>query len=264
MITFTSAQLSAWVALFIWPLARILGLFAAAPVFSNQSIPVTVKICLGVCLTMLVAPLLPPLPSVDVMSMAGGAILVQQCVLGLAMGFVMRLIFAGVELAGESVTMTMGLSFASFYDPMTQGRTAVVTQLLGFLTTLVFLTSNLHLQLLESLVQSFLAMPIGGTSNASSAFGHIAMWAGIVFASGLQLALPIIGALLTTNAALGLLTRAAPQLNIFGVGFPITISVGMLLVGLTLPHLAGPITANLQTGLKEVGRISAPMPDQRK
>jgi flagellar biosynthetic protein FliR len=244
--------------MFVWPLARILGVFAVAPVFGNQAVPVAVKVCLGVGLTVLVTPLISVTGDINFASIAGMAVLAEQCLIGVAIGFTMRLVFAGVELAGETISMTMGLSFASFFDPMSQGRTAVVTQILTYLTTLVFLAANLHLQLIEALVQSFGSMPIGGSVSTNHMFGHLVTWAGNIFTSGLQISLPIVGALLITSAALALLTRAAPQLNIFGIGFPITLSVGILLIGAILPYLSGPLTAQLRGGLREVGTITSP------
>jgi flagellar biosynthetic protein FliR len=258
MITLTSGQLNLWIASFIWPLARILGVFALAPIFGNQAVPRTIKVALGGILALVVAPTLPPMPAFDAVSMNGMLILGQQVLIGTAIGFTMRLIFAGIELAGELIGLTMGLGFASFYDPLTQGRSSSISQLLAFLATMAFLAANFHLSLIAALFESFHFMPIGGTTAGIGSSSQIFMWGGHIFASALKLSLPILGALLATNAALGILTKAAPQLNIFGIGFPITISVGLLMTGLMLPYLAGPIVHEFDVGIQNISRISAP------
>src|SRR4051812_45986875 len=122
MITVTSAELNTWIASFLWPLTRILGLISVAPLFNNVSVPARVKIGLGIMLSIIIAPGVPALPAMDPTSLTGLLILVQQLVIGMAMGFAMRIVFAGIELAGEISSMTMGLGFAIFYDPQTRGR----------------------------------------------------------------------------------------------------------------------------------------------
>src|SRR5690606_17164678 len=114
MIHITSADLYAWITSFLWPLTRIIGLISVAPLYGNVSVPARVKIALGIMLSLIVAPLIPAPPAVDPMSLAGVLILAQQLVIGLAMGFAMRIAFAGIEMAGEISGMTMGLGFASF------------------------------------------------------------------------------------------------------------------------------------------------------
>ena len=122
MITLTSAELNTWIAALLWPLSRILGLIAAAPLFGNSSFPTTLKIALGVFLAMIVGPTVPALPAIDPMSWAGMLILAQQLVIGLAMGFAMRIVFAAIEMMGEISSLAMGLGFATFFDPQTSGR----------------------------------------------------------------------------------------------------------------------------------------------
>ena len=260
MITLSSEQLNFWIASFIWPLARILGMFALAPIFGNKAVPRTMKIALGAILALVVAPTLPPMPRFDPISMQGVLIIAQQVLIGVAIGFTMRLIFAGIELAGELIGLTMGLGFASFYDPMTQGRSSSISQLLSFLAMMAFLAANFHLALISAIFESFHYMPIGGTAAGVSSSTQIFMWGGYIFSTALKLSLPILGALLATNAALGILTKAAPQLNIFGIGFPITISIGLLVTGLMLPYLASPIIHNFDLGLQNIARITSTMP----
>jgi flagellar biosynthetic protein FliR len=144
---------------------------------------------------------------------------------GAAMGFSMRLVFAAIEYAGELASSTMGFSFASFFDPTTQGRSAAISQFLSMVATMAFLAVNAHLVLLAALSESFVSLPISSTPLSLAAPLELARLGSRIFSAGLQISLPIIAALLITNVALGILTRAAPQLNIFGIGFPITLAV---------------------------------------
>ena len=260
MITLTSVELNAWLAALLWPLSRVLGLIAASPLFGNTAVPVSVKVSLGVILAAIMAPALATLPAVDPMSMQGMLILVQEMLIGLGMGFTMRVVFAAIEMAGEVSSLTMGLGFASFFDPNTAGRSSAVGQMLTLIATMAFLAMNAHLVLLETLAESFITMPISATPMSTGAPLALALWGGKIFSTGLQLALPIVAALLITNVALGILTRAAPQLNLFGVGFPITLTVGFLLIGATLPYLNMPIQNWFNQGIeatRNVGRAAA-------
>ncbi|MGZ3182382.1 MAG: flagellar biosynthetic protein FliR [Telluria sp.] len=255
MLTLTSVQLNAWLAAFLWPLTRILGLITAAPVFGNASVPVSVKVMLGVLLAVVIAPVVPAGPAADPTSWAGLLILAQQLIIGLAMGFAMRIVFAAVEFAGEIASLTMGLGFASFFDPQTQGRSSGISQFLALVVTMAFLASNAHLALLAALAESFETMPVAAAPLASGGPAELVRWGGAIFSSGLQLSLPIVAALLVTNIALGILTRAAPQLNLFGIGFPISLGVGFLVISLALPYLNGPVQALFNRGLEASRRI---------
>lgn len=250
MITLTSVEMNTWIAALLWPLTRILGLIAAAPVFGNISVPVSVKLLLGVMLATIMAPAIPALPAADPISMAGLLILVQELLIGLAMGFAMRIVFAAIEMAGEVSSLTMGLGFASFFDPQTKGRSSAVSQMLALIATMAFIAVNAHLVLLSALAESFVSMPISATPMGAGAPWELASWAGRIFSAGLQLALPILAALLITNVALGILTRAAPQLNIFGIGFPVSLGVGLLVIGLVLPYLNTPFQNLFNQGIE--------------
>jgi flagellar biosynthetic protein FliR len=255
LLTFSSAELNTWMAALIWPLTRILGLIAAAPLFGNSSVPVTQKIALGLLLAIIIAPIVPALPAADPFSMAGLLIVLQELLVGLAMGFSMRIVFAAVEMAGEVTGMTMGLGFATFFDPQSQGRSSAISQFLALLATLAFLAANAHLVLLSALAESFSTLPIAATPLNAGGFAQLANWGGQVFAAGVQLALPIIAALLVVNIALGILTRAAPQLNLFGIGFPITLATGFFVLMLTLPYLTTPFEHLFNEGIEMVRKL---------
>lgn len=258
MISFTSAELNTLIAGLLWPLSRILGLFATAPLFGNRTIPVRVKISLGILLSLIVAPIVPALPAVDPMSLTGLLILMQQMVIGLAMGLAMRIVFAAIEMAGEIVGMTMGLGFATFFDPQSKGHSSAISQFMSLLMLMLFLAANFHLVLLSTLVDSFITMPIAADSFGASSFQLLASWGGRIFSAGVQLSLPIVAALLINNIALGVLTRASPQLNLFGIGFPIAIGVGFIMIALTLPYLAVPMERLLQEGIEMSRQLALP------
>ena len=248
MISLTDAQLNAWLISFIWPLTRILGLIMVAPVFGHRAVPGRVKIGLGIFIALIVSPGLPPMPDVGLGSWHGLFILVQQFLIGLSIGFIMRIVFAAVEAAGEIVGLQMGLGFASFFDPQSAGQTLVVAQFFNLLATLLFLAVNAHLLLLGVLADSFKSLPISVQPLSTAGFYNVAAFGSTVFAVGLQLALPLITILLMTNLALGILTRSAPQLNIFAIGFPITLGVGLIVLDLTLPYFVPQLEQMLQNG----------------
>lgn len=250
MISLTDAQLNAWLISFIWPLTRILGLIMVSPAFGHRSVPGRVKIGLGVFIALIIAPTLPPMPDVGLGSWHGLFILVQQLLIGIAIGFTMRIAFAAVEAAGEIIGLQMGLGFASFFDPQSAGQTLVLGRFFNLLAVLIFLAVNAHLLLIGILVESFHSLPISHQPLSASGFYNLAAYGSTVFSTGLQLSLPLIAILLMTNLALGILTRSAPQLNIFAIGFPITLGVGLIVLNLTMPYL-GPLFEQLiQNGLK--------------
>jgi flagellar biosynthetic protein FliR len=252
MISFSTADINLWIAGLLWPLTRIMGLIAASPLLGNSAVPASVKISLGVLLAMIVAPAVPALPAADPMSLAGLLILVQEMLIGLAMGFSIRIIFAAVEMAGEISSLTMGLGFATFFDPTTQGRSSAISQFLALVATMAFLAVNAHLVLLSALVESFSTLPVSAVPVYGGGFKQLADWGGRIFSTGVQLSLPIVAALLITNVALGILTRAAPQLNLFGIGFPITLGVGLLVIAMTLPYLVTPVQNLFLDGIERV------------
>lgn len=238
MISITSAQLDAWLAAFIWPFFRILALIGSAPILGNPSVPQRVKIGLAAAITFVVAPVLGTMPQVEAGSAAGLLILAQQVSIGLAMGLAMRVIFTGVETAGQLIGLQMGLGFATFFDPQNGAQTPVMGQFLGMIATLAFLGLNGHLLMIEVLVQSFRELPVLGQPFSPFGWKLVAGWGGEIFRAGVLLSLPVVAVLLIVNLALGIMTRAAPQINIFAIGFPITLGAGLLVLTVTLPYFS--------------------------
>jgi flagellar biosynthetic protein FliR len=251
MITFTTADLNTLIATFFYPLTRILALLSAAPPYNNAMVPIRARLILGLAITAALAPALgspETLPAIPLTSGAGVLILAEQILIGYAMGFSIRLVFAAFDLAGNTFSTQMGLGFALSYDPTSSSQTAVVSELIGILALLMFMSLDGHLIVLSTLAQSFQVLPIG-TLPGSASWANLANAGVIVFASGLLLALPIVVALLITNTALGVLARVSPQLNVIVVGFPITIALGFSALYVCLPYLVGPLMQLFETGL---------------
>lgn len=256
MISITSAQLNALLAAFLWPLARILALVLSAPVLSNPAFPVRMQVVLAIMITLVVAPTLGSPPAIDPGSLIGLLILAQQIIIGLALGFAIRLVFVAVETAGELAGLQMGLGFATFFDPQNASRTPVVGQFLGLVAMLAFLAADGHLQMIYLLSRSFSTLPISAAALEAPTFIMLTNWGGEIFRSGVLLALPVLAALLFVNLALGVLTRAAPQLNLFAVGFPLTLALGLLMLSLSLPFFTPALERLFQNGFDAMLRVS--------
>ena len=231
----TDTQLSAWLAAFLWPLMRVSALVAAAPIFSSRQLPARLRVFMAVILTWLLAPLLPPMPVVDPFSHAALMISLQQVLIGVSMGFTLQMVFAALVFGGQTLAFSMGLGFASMVDPQNGVQVPVVSQYFLILATLVFLLLNGHLLVVELLADSFRTMPVAVDGISRNSIHDLVAWASRMFAGGLLIALPAVAALLLVNLGMGIITRAAPQLNIFAVGFPITILLGFILMWLSLP-----------------------------
>lgn len=231
----TDADLARWMAQYLWPFVRIGGLLLIAPVLGSRSVPARIRITLAVLLTLVLAPLLAPPPALVAYSAAWWFEIARQLLIGIAMGFVMMLVFEAVAFAGELIAYGMGLSFAQLNDPLHGASTPVVGQLLTVFATLLFLSLDGHLRLIEGMAESFQLMPIGTAGLSPEAFKGLALWGGSVFDSGLRLGLPLVIALLLVNLAFGLMGRAAPTLGGLAIGFPIALAAGFVLLSAGLP-----------------------------
>lgn len=252
MISFTSAELNAWIAAFFFPLARILALLAAAPPFNNAALTMRVRLLLGLAIVMAVSPALPPMPGIEPASGPGLLILAQQMIIGFAMGFALRLVFSAIDLAGMMISTQMGLGFATAYDPQTTSQTPVVAELIGMLALLIFLAIDGHLMVISTLVQSFTSLPIRLLAISEASWLNIANAGAIIFSAGVMLSLPAVTALLITNVALGVLGRVAPQLNLIVIGFPVTILLGFVALYVGMSYLAAPLQQLFEHGLRSM------------
>lgn len=249
MLTLSDVQINAWVGMFAWPFARIIGLFLTEPIFAYRGLPRRFKASFALVLTVMLAPLLPPLPAVPLVSAEGIAILFQQLLIGLAMGFVMRIVISAVELAGFIIGAQTGLGFAMFFDPMHAAQVPVLSQMLSLFTFFLFLAFDGHHVVLRTLVESFHVLPIGMAMPAVG-IKALVLWSGHFVEWGIRLTMPVIGALLITNLAIGVMTRAAPQFNILTFGFPLTIMIGFGTLYLTLPLMIPVIEMMYRAGFE--------------
>ena len=249
MISIESAQIDAWIVAFIFPLARILAFIAAAPLWSTAGIPRRTRLILGIGITIALAPGLPAMPEVQPASLSGLWIMLQQMLIGIGMGFAARIVFAAFDLAGEFIGLQMGLGFATFYDPLSSSQTPVIAEFFGLIALLLFLSLNGHLLYFATLAQSFSAIPVSAIPLAAVSWLNLAELGSKIFSAGVLLALPVVVALMITNIALAVLTRAAPQLNIFALGFPLTLIGGFVGLAISMNYLAAPLQALFEVAM---------------
>ncbi|MEO5686627.1 MAG: flagellar biosynthetic protein FliR [Burkholderiaceae bacterium] len=247
MISLTEAQIMAWLAPVLWPFIRVLALFSSMPVLGQRNVPIRVRIALSFFIAIGVAGTVPAgSGNVALDSPAAILLVVQQVLIGLSLGFAVRIIFTAIEFAGEIIGLQMGLNFAGFFDPATAQQATATSSFFSTMVAFLFIAMNGHLLVIEAVVQSLVAFPV---SPEPFAFLHAVRpetWGAEIFRLGLWIALPLIAMLLFVNMMLGIIARVAPQISIFSVGFPITLGVGLVGVMFTLPLLQGPFTTALE------------------
>jgi len=246
MLTFTEAQVLAWITPLLWPFLRVLALFGALPVFAQRGVPMRVRVALAFLIAFCAQATLPPMPVVALDSAEGFATIAQQLVIGISLGFAVRIVFSAVEFAGEVIGLQMGLNFAGFFNPMTGGEATATSRFFGVSVSWLFIVINGHLLLIAAVVQSFQAFPVGPEPFAFLRAVQPQVWGAEVFRLGLWIALPLVAVLLFVNLVLGIISRVAQQMNVFAIGFPITVSVGLVGVLLTLPLMQAPFTMALE------------------
>jgi flagellar biosynthetic protein FliR len=229
MLALTDAQISTWVASFMLPLFRIIAVLMTMPIIGTTLVPRRVRLYLAVAMTVAVAPVLPAMPTVQALDLSALLLIGEQIIIGAGMGLALQLFFHIFVVAGQIISTQMGMGFASMVDPTNGVSSATIGQFFTMLVTLLFLAMNGHLVVLEILVESFTTMPVGSGLLVNN-FWELATGLGWVMGSALRLVLPAITALLVVNIAFGVMTRAAPQLNILSIGFPMTLVLGMIIV----------------------------------
>jgi flagellar biosynthetic protein FliR len=228
-IALSSGQLESWVAQGFFPFVRVGACLMVAPLFGARFVPVRIRILLAIGITALVVPLLPA-PGIAPFSAQGFVVVAQQLLIGVALGFALQVVFDSLGLAGQLLANSMGLSFAFNVDPLRGSSTAALGQLYIILATLTFLALGGHLALIEVLTQGFTTLPVGTSGFGRDGLWALILWGGHLFAGALMIALPGVTAMLIVNLAFGVVSRAAPTLNLFAVGFPISLVVGLLVV----------------------------------
>ncbi|MCQ4303033.1 flagellar biosynthetic protein FliR [Stutzerimonas frequens] len=229
MLELSNAQIGGWVAQFLLPLFRIAALLMSMPLIGTQLVPMRIRLYLALAIALVLVPTLPPMPAVDSLSLGSLLLIAEQLVIGVMLGFVLQLFFHVFIVSGQLLAMQMGLGFASMVDPANGISVPVLGQFFNMLVILLFLSVNGHLVVLEILAESFVTLPVGAGLSINH-FWEVAGKLGWVLGAGLLLVLPAITALLVVNLAFGLMTRAAPQLNIFSIGFPLTLVLGLIIV----------------------------------
>lgn len=250
MIGFTEAQVMTWIMPVLWPFLRVLAVFTVAPIFSSKACPVRVRIGLALLVAVAAQPGLNQLAGIAWDGAQSWGVVVQQVGIGLSIGFAVRLVFATFELAGDVVGFQMGLNFASFFDPSINSQASGTARIFGSMASLLFVVLNGHLMVLMAVIQSFNAFPVDQNFLDALSLMKLYRLGGDLFASGLWIALPMIGMLMFANLALGIVSRVAPQMNIYAIGFPITLMVGLMGMAATLPLLEGPFQMLMQRAVE--------------
>lgn len=243
LIQLSSEELGAYLGQFLWPLFRVMGFLMVAPVIGSQLVPARIRLIVAVAIAFLMVPVLPPVPEVSGISFAALILVGQQLLIGLALGYFLQMVFQTMVLAGQMIAMQMGLGFASMMDPTNGVNVTVVSSFYLMFGTMLFIALDGHLTMIDVLVQSFYSLPITTEFNfVSTSLISIVRSISWIFSSAMVIALPALTALLITNFAFGIMTRAAPQLNIFALGFPVALILGVFLMWLTLPAVTESIT----------------------
>jgi len=256
VLALTDGQIGTWVASFMLPMFRITSMLMTMPVFGTTLVPRRVRLYFALAITVVVAPVLPPMPQVNALDLSALLLIGEQIIIGAMLGLFLQLFFQAFVIAGQILSIQMGMGFASMVDPTNGVSSAVIGQFFTMLVTLVFLGMNGHLVVVETLVESFTTMPVGSGLLVSN-FWELANGLGWVLSAGLRIVLPAITALLVINIAFGIMTRAAPQLNIFSIGFPLTLVMGMGILWLTLADILNqyqPLAINALQGLRDMVR----------
>ncbi len=250
MLTFTEAQVLAWITPLLWPFLRVLALFGSMPVIAQRSVPMRVRVALAFLIALAAQASLPEMPVIALDSGAGVLAIAQQLLIGISLGFAVRVVFAAVELAGEVIGLQMGLNFAGFFDPVSGGQGTAASRFFGVSVSWLFIVINGHLLLIAAIVQSFHVFPVGAEPFAFLRSMQPQVWGAEIFALGLWIALPLVAMLLFVNFVLGIVSRVAQQMNVFAIGFPISLSVGLIGMLLTLPMMGTPFTMALERMLE--------------
>lgn len=239
MFQFTEAQMSQWIADFFWPAVRIGAMLMAAPIFSIRQVPMRFRVLLMLMITLVIQPMIPSAPVVEFYSAEMVLIFAQQIAIGVLMGFILQLAFNALIFGGQVMAYSMGLGFAHMMDPANGVQVPVVSQYWLIMAMLGFVMANGHLILIGNVVDSFTIVPIATDGLTRAGIWQLIEWSSTMFAAGLVMAMPVVIALLLINIGMGVVSRAAPQLNIFAIGFPITLTAGFILIWITLPHVMG-------------------------
>lgn len=227
------AEISSWVSRWVWPFVRIAGFFMVMPLFGTRLVTQRVRLLLALATTAVITPILPPMPVIESVGLETMIIIAQQLLIGIALGFALEVLMQIFILSGQMVAMQTGLGMAQMVDPANGVNVAVVAQWFLIFVNLLFISLNGHLIAIEVLADSFFTMPVGSSTLSGETMMAIAELANWMFAAAIVLALPAVASMLVVNIAFGVMARLAPQLNIFAVGFPVTMMLGLIVIWIT-------------------------------
>jgi flagellar biosynthetic protein FliR len=246
---FTESIINQYMADFLLPLSRISALMMAMIGLGSKTIPTRIKLFLSIAITIAVIPAIPPTRVDNLLSLQTALLVAEQTLIGVMIGFITLMVLNTFTLAGQIIAMQTGLGFASLVDPASGTSVPAVGQFFLILSTLLFWSMDGHLAFLNFVVISFDTIPIPSQEFESVKFKEIAEWASWMFATALSLAIAPLTAMLLINFAFGIMTRAAPQLNIFAIGFPVTMCAGLLIMWLTMGNFFMHFEAQWQRAL---------------
>jgi flagellar biosynthetic protein FliR len=233
---FSSAEITGLIGSYMWPFFRISAMLMVAPIFSSNFVNVRSRLLLSIAISI---PSIPTeVPAVEPFSADGLLIIAHQLLIGACMGFMLQFLFNAFIIGGQIIAMQMGLGFASMIDPQNGTTVPVISQFYLIFVTLIFISLNGHLILINVLAESFTSIPIMPSGIPHTSLRDLVGQASWMYAAGVIVALPAIGSLMMVNLAFGILSRAAPQISPFSIGFPMTIILGFAIMVVTLPNMA--------------------------
>lgn len=233
------SALEGLVGAFLFPLFRIGAMFMAMPIIGTRLVPVRIRLSLALGVTALLAPTLPSLPVYNPFSLDTWFLIARELMIGVFIGFTLQLLLEVFIVGGQLISNQMGLGFASMTDPANGASVVALSQFYLILVMMLFVVMDGHLLMIEVISESFYVLPVGQSTIANNSIWHLVLQGGWVMAAGTLIALPAVTALLVVNFAFGIMTKAAPQLNIFAIGFPFTMLFGILIVYLSLSGFVG-------------------------
>jgi flagellar biosynthetic protein FliR len=236
---------------FILVLARVSPLFAVAPLFSSKQVPPRVRTVVAVAIAIGLTPLAmhgQQLPN-DVLALA--ALILKELLVGLAFALSVSILFAAIESAGAIFDVLVGFSFGAIVDPLTGNQSAVLSQLYGLVALAVFLVIGGDGWLIRGLARTFELVPLTAAPKLASLTQGVVIVFSTIFTSSLEVGAPVLLAIVVTDVAFGVVSRVVPQLNVFGVGFPVKVVVALLVVAASLPFVVGWISDQLGTSVAQ-------------
>jgi len=254
-VNFTDDQIVALVTSYFWPFIRIAAFIAVVPVFGARIVPTRIRMLIAISLTIVIVPILPPPTAIDPLGVDGMLITMAQVMIGVAMGFTVKLIFGAIETGGHIMAQTMGLGFAQMNDPANGVTVPVVSQFYIIMATLLFLALNGHLVVIDVLAESFTMLPVSMQGISPDGIWMLIEWSSWIFTGAVLMSLPVVVALLLINVAFGVMMRAAPQLNVFAVGFPLTLTFGFIFMWASLEIFLPQFNSLFERALMTVGNM---------